>query len=49
VGWKDRGRGRSLIITHPGDEVLVKFGGRQGIEEKARHEARAGAPKSAPN
>jgi hypothetical protein len=46
---EDRGRGRSLIVTHPGDEGLGKFGGRHGIEEKARHEARAGAPKSAPN
>ena len=29
-GVEDRGRGRSLIVTHPGDEVLVKFGGKAG-------------------
>ena len=45
---EDRGRDRSLIVTHPGDEVLENLEERHGVEEKARPEAQAGAPTSTP-
>jgi hypothetical protein len=34
-GVEDRGRGRSLIVTRPGDEVLVRFGGKgRGLKKR---------------
>ena len=47
-GGRDRGRGRSLVVKHPGDGGLVKFGGKAGDRRKGAPRRGSGRAKERP-